>query len=113
MGFIIGITYFEKVPLTKITIAVKNDFTGYIDTKPIHGSQIRYSTQEQSKLHNKYNTLNDYTFYGIEVKPNRELYNQIYMFGENVLLVTPENIRHNMIKELSESLGILNSIHGE
>ena len=110
---IIGVTYDEKTPLTKIILAVKDGFTGYVDTKPLHGSQIKYSTTEQENLHNKYAALNGYTFYSIEVKPNRELYNQIYMYGENVLMVSPDDLRDNMIAEMGKSLSLMKSMISE
>lgn len=109
---IIGVTYDEKTPLTKIILAVKDSFTGYVATKPFHGSQIKYSAIEQENLHNKY-AVKGYTFYSIEVKPNRELYNQIYMYGENVLLVSPDDIRKNMIAEMDQTLNFLKSMISE
>ena len=107
---IVGVTWLKEEKLAEILIAVKNSFVGYVDTKPIHGSQIKYSAEQQEKLHTKYPTLRDYTFYALNLKPNRELYNTIYSYGENIILVSPTKIREKMIKELGTSLKKLKSL---
>lgn len=107
---IVGISYIESEPLTPITIAVKDSFTGYVDTKPIHGSQMKLAPQEQNRLHEQFRAFAGYTFYRLEVKPNRELYNDIYRYGDNMLLVSPASIRERMVEELENSLMKLRSI---
>ena len=54
---IIGVTYNESEPLTPIVLAVKNSFARFVDTKPLHGSQIKYSVAEQEELHKQYPSL--------------------------------------------------------
>lgn len=110
---IVGITYIESEPLTPITLAVKDSYTGYVDTKPLHGSQAKFSPAEQEQLHNEYRSFTGYTFYGLELKPNREFFNMIYRNGNNILLVSPKTILGKMIEELEDSLKKLNSVHGE
>ena len=110
---IIGVTYNESEPLTSITIAVKNSYVGYLDTKPLHGSQIKYSSVEQERLHNKYPSFEGYTFFGLEIKPNRELYNMIYRSGDDILLVSPKSIREKMCIELEGALKRIKSIKCE
>ena len=108
-----GITYIESEPLTPITLAVKDSYTGYVDTKPLHGSQAKFSPEEQELLHKKYHSFSGYTFYGLELKPNREFYNMIYRNGDNILLVSPKSIRDKMVEELEDSLKKLKSVKGE
>lgn len=107
---IIGPSYYEKEPITDIIIAVLNSYLGYVDTKPIHGSQVKFPAEEQERLHQRYPLFVDYTFYGLKLKPNRELYNTIYRNGDKVLLVSPEQIRDEMVKELENSLSLLKSV---
>lgn len=107
---IIGVTYNEAEPLTKIILAVKDSFTGYVDTKPIHGSQIKYSQKEQDDFHKKHKYLKGYSFYSIKVKPNKELYNHILMYGENILLVSPKELRVNLITVMEKSLLLTKSL---
>ena len=110
---ILGITWLKEEELTEIVIAVKDSFTGYVDTKPIHGSQVKYPTEKQVELHRKYDAFKDYTFYSLTLKPNRELYNTIYRNGDNIILVTPPRIRKKMTQELSRMILALKSIKDE
>lgn len=110
---IVGITYIESEPLTPITLAVKDSYTGYVDTKPLHGSQIKYSPEGQEQLHKKYRSFTGYTFYGLELKPNREFYNMVYRNGDNILLLSPKSVRNKMVQELEDSLKKLKSVRGE
>lgn len=108
---IVGVTYIESEPLTSIILAVKNSYTGYVDTKPLHGSQVKFSSEEQEHLHKQYPAFADYTFYGLELKPNREFYNLVYRNGDNILLVSPKSIREKMVEELERSLSLLKRIN--
>lgn len=107
---IIGVTWKGEEKLTDIVIAVKDSYAGYVDTKPIHGSQTKFPSDRQAELHGKYAALEGYTFYGLQLKPNRELYNAIYRNGDNVLLVSPDRIRNDMAAELASALEKLKSI---
>ncbi|MDY3892890.1 MAG: WYL domain-containing protein [Candidatus Cryptobacteroides sp.] len=110
---IIGITWLKEEELTEILIAVRNSFKGYIDTKPIHGSQTKVSAETQAELHDKYEDFEDYTFYTLNIKPNRELYNTLFSNGENIILLSPSRIRENMILELTSSLEKMKSARCE
>ena len=110
---IVGTTYIESVDLTPIIVAVKDSYLGYVDTKPIHGSQVRFPDEDQERLHKEYGAFDGYTFYGLNLKPNREFFNYIYQNGEDVLLVSPGTIREKMIVELESSLRKLKSVHCE
>lgn len=110
---IVGITYIESEPLTSIILAVKDSYIGYVDTKPLHGSQTKLSPEEQERLHKRYHSFTGYTFFGLELKPNREFYNMVYRNGNNILLVSPKSIRDKMVEELEDSLKRLKSVNGE
>ena len=101
---IIGVTWLEEEEMTEIVLAVKDSFTGYIDTKPLHGSQMKYSAEQQVSLHEKYTSLEGYTFYRLYLKPNRELINTIYRNIDNMLPVTPDRIMKMMVRELMVSI---------
>ena len=110
---ILGITWLKEEELTEILLAVKNTFTGYVETKPLHNSQAKLSAAHQAELHNKYKAFEGYTFYTLTLKPNRELYNTIYHNGENIILLSPTRIRENMIQELTLSLEKMKSVRCE
>lgn len=107
---IIGITWQKEEELTDIILAVKDSFTGYFDTKPMHGSQFKFPTERQAELHDKYDAFKGYAFYGLSLKPNRELINSILRNGKDVLLVSPTNICEKIKTELKESLDLLCSL---
>lgn len=110
---IVGITWIKEEELTEILLAVKNSYTGYIDTKPLHGSQVKLPGERQMELHEKYGAFDGYTFYNLNLKPNRELYNTIYRNGDNIVLLSPARIRENMIKELTATLERMKSVRSE
>ena len=101
---IIGITWIKEEDLREIILAVKDSYMGYIDTKPLHGPQIKFPVDKQVELHNKYSSFEGYTFYSLNVKPNRELFNTVYRNGENVILISPATIREQMILEMTATL---------
>ena len=107
---IVGITWLKEEELTEILLAVKNSYTGYVDTKPIHGSQVKLPNDQQVLLHKKYKAFDSYTFYCFNLKPNRELYNVIYRNGDNIILISPDSIREDMILEYSRALDLLKTI---
>ena len=107
---ILGVTWLKNEELTKIIIAVKNPYVEYVDTKPIHGSQVKFSEERQVELHSEYAAFEGYTFYSLTLKPNRELYNSLYRYGGDVILVSPYEIREKMIRELTSSLEKMKSI---
>ena len=110
---IVGITYNMDKPITPIIIAVKNSFVGYVETKPLHGSQTRFSAAEQTRLHSLYKGFEDYIFYGLELKPNNELYDLLYSKGSNIILISPKEIRDVMIADYEDSLRLIKKIQGE
>lgn len=110
---IVGITWIKEEDLTEILLAVKNSYTGYIDTKPLHGSQVKLTGERQAELHEMYGAFEGYTFYNLNVKPNRELYNTIYRNGDNIVLISPERIRKRMVLELTSSIEKMKSVGGE
>lgn len=110
---IVGITWLKEEDITEILLAVKNTYTGYVDTKPLHGSQAKLSETCQAELHDKYGAFEGYTFYTLTLKPNRELYNTIYRNGDNIVLLSPSKIRENMILELTTSLERMKSVRSE
>ncbi len=107
---IIGITWRKEEKLTDIILAVKDTYMGYIDTKPLHGSQVKFPAERQMELHKRYKAFEDYTFYGLNLKPNRELLNTLFRNGKDIILITPTYIREIMAAELSESLEKMKSI---
>ena len=104
---IVGITYNEQIPLTRVVLAIKNTYVPYIETKPLHGSQTKLSQEEQSRLHKEQIQFDNYTFYTLEIKPNREFYNLMFRNGENIILISPSSLRDKMVQEYKRILDLL------
>lgn len=104
---IVGITYNEQIPLTRVVLAIKNTYVPYLETKPLHGSQTKLSQEEQSRLHKEQIQFDNYTFYTLEIKPNREFYNLMFRNGENIILISPSSLRDKMVQEYKRILDLL------
>lgn len=108
---IIGVSWIKEEDQREIILAVKESYTGYVDTKPLHGSQVKLTIDQQVLLHERYKAFHSYTFYSLYLKPNRELYNIIYRNGDNIILISPDSIRENMIFEYTRTLNLLKTIN--
>lgn len=89
---IIGITYFEKMPIETITFWVGRDSVPYVDTKPLHGSMRHLPQDVADELREKYPALPDGEFYSIECKLNYELIRELTVYGANLIVLSPGHI---------------------
>ncbi len=110
---IIGVTFYEDIPVEDILIAVKHNHAGYIETKPLHGSQIKLIPELQAEKHLMYPTLSEYDFYNLNLRPNREFYSLLFQYGLDILVISPESIRLKAANELKEIVSLLDSISCE
>lgn len=84
---IIGVSNDLSKPVEEIKIKLTENIIPYIQSKPIHGSQ---------KI--KDNILT------IQVKLNYELESLILSFGENMKILEPIDLKHNIIKRLKNTI---------
>lgn len=82
---VIGVTVNEN-PVESIEIKVDKRRFNYIDTKPLHSSQI----------HLKSKSTDNYEFITIKVKINNELISTLLSFGPDIEVVAPEDLRKIM-----------------
>jgi len=90
---IVGITKNLEIEPIKIKIKVKESAKNFIDRKPLCPSQRPVKIESDG---------NYYTY--LTVRPNRELYNRLLMFGENIEVVNPIEIRNEFKRKLSEAI---------
>lgn len=107
---IIGVSFDEKdsVKTEKITFWVSDFSKEYIKSKPLHESQTRCKNYEQ--IYKQYPTLKGGDFYTIEVQNNFELIRELSSFGDNLLVISPQNIQneiHERIKRMDMIYSIL------
>jgi predicted DNA-binding transcriptional regulator YafY len=102
---IIGITYYEGEPVEEIVFWASDNVTGYIETKPIHGSQRDLKDERSSELYTKYPSLKGGKFYGINCIRNYELVRELCSYGPDVIVISPDHIQkavHDRIQAMME-----------
>ena len=89
----IGVTIPENRQVEKIEIYVVEQKTkGYIETKPLHGSQTQLRKFKDG-----------YKFY-IKVIPNYELESLILSFGEKIKILSPDSLQKRVKNRLQKSI---------
>lgn len=109
---IIGVTYYDKKP-DKVILAVKESFCEYVETSPLHGSQTRLREEEQAKMHARYPALEDYSFYMLDLRLNREFYSTVYRLCPEVVIVSPEEVRDKMAADYSQIIDTIKKLGRE
>lgn len=107
---IIGITYHEGEPIEEIIFWASDNVTGYIDTKPIHGTQADFKGERDDALRAQYSTLNGGKFYRIRCIRNYELIRELCSYGPDMIVLSPEHIKkavHDRIQAMMEGYAYL------
>ena len=90
---IIGITYYKNEPIEEIIFWASDDARGYIDTKPIHGSQRELKEDRSKEFRAKYPTLKCGKIFSISCIRNYELIRELCSYGSDVIVLSPEHIK--------------------
>ena len=99
---VIGITYHADRELQKILFCVAPETSPYVDTKPLHNSQIKLMSSEQEKMQQKYPKFKDWTFYTIECIPDDyELPRLMMSYGSKLVVITPSALKSQIINTLT------------
>ena len=101
---IVGVTYNPNVDVEEIIFAVAPSAIPFIETKPLHITQIIYPEEEQEKMRLRYPTLKGHTFYSIECRPNYELMGVISSFQGQVVVVEPQALKERIINQIQQHL---------
>lgn len=98
---IVGITYHADRELQKILFSVAPETSPYVDTKPLHNSQIKLIPSEQGKMRQQYPKFKDWTFYTIECIPDDyELPRLLMSYGSRLVVLSPNTLKHNIYEIL-------------
>jgi predicted DNA-binding transcriptional regulator YafY len=90
---VIGVTIPKNRQVEKIEIYVADQKTkGYIETKPLHGSQTPL------------NEFDDGYKFSIKLTPNNELESLLLSFGENIKILAPDSLKERVKNRLIESI---------
>ena len=92
---IIGVTKPEGAEIQVVKLKFSEKRINYVLTKPLHGTQKLDKTDEAGL------TIQ------IEVMPNPELYQLILSFGEDVEVISPNEVR----KEIIDKINVMKDIY--
>lgn len=107
---IVGVTLYrdprtnEALPCEDVIFWVDDRDTGYIETKPIHGSQTHIVGEEEQKLRNEHPQLYGGKFYRLEVIPNRELYQAFASYFSGIEVLAPASVRTAYAQMISDTM---------
>ena len=87
---IVGVTLYEDRPVQHILFWVSDTSKGYIDTKPIHGSQALQKGDAEQQLRKEYPHLEGGSFYTLDCIRNYELERELTSFGENLIVLASD-----------------------
>lgn len=89
---IVGVTFYENEPLREIIFWADDNINGFIETKPIHGSQKPYSGERELEIRSRYPNLEGGSFFSIECRKNYELIRELCSFGGCLHVLSPKEI---------------------
>lgn len=98
---IVGVTLNVGKPMQKILLWASDHEWPYIDTKPLHPSQISIRGDQENDLKSEYN-LSSGHFFTIECIENFELIRLLCSFGSGLLVLSPHNIKDAVTRRLNE-----------
>ena len=99
---VVGITYHTDRELQKILFCVAPNMSPYVDTKPLHNSQIKLMSSDQDKMRQQCPKFKDWTFYTIECIPDDyELPRLLMSYGSKLVVLSPGLLRDKIIDSLS------------
>lgn len=107
---IIGITYYDDEPTRLIEFWASDSAKNYIDTKPLHDSQIHFVGEKESDARERYPSLAEGAFYSIECKKNYELIRELTSFGKDLIVLSPSAIRQEIAQRISEMNSVYKNI---
>lgn len=92
---VIGVSV-NSLPIETIELMVDKRRYPYVRTKPLHWSQ----------KHLRERDTDDMVCITISVKPNNELYSTILSFGSDMVVVSPETVKQEMLKRVSTLMNL-------
>ncbi|MBQ3382213.1 MAG: WYL domain-containing protein [Bacteroidales bacterium] len=108
----IGITRYDDIPAQDIILAANETCRNYIETKPMHYSQTEIKDETTlAKLREQYPSLADHDylyFYKLHIIPNPEMRRLILSYAPNLILLSPEEERNAVQKDIKVVSELLN-----
>lgn len=89
---IIGVSYYDGGDIHKIIFWVSDKSAPYVDTKPLHGSQINIQGVQEESIRSQYNVPFGGAIFSIECMENYELIRELCSFGGELKVLSPEPV---------------------
>lgn len=107
---IIGVTLYENRNIEHILFWVSDRSKGYMETKPIHGSQCQYKGEKEKELRRQYPSFNDGAFFSIDCIPNYELIRELCSFGKELIVLSPSYIQDDIFNRIKSMLDTYSTV---
>lgn len=107
---IIGVSYYEGAEIHKIIFWVSEKSAPYVETKPLHGSQISIKGEKERSLRELYDTPPGGSLFSIDCMENYELIRELCSYGGELKVLSPQPII-NAITNRIESMSKLYETH--
>lgn len=101
---IVGVTLYEDRPVEHLVLWVSDSSKGYVETKPIHGSQTQIGGDKEQELRTQYPCLEGGAFFSIDCICNYELIRELSSYGKDLLVLTEGEVKQNICKRAQEML---------
>lgn len=101
---IVGVTLYEDRPIEHIVFWVSNVSKGYVETKPLLGSQTPLRGEKEQELRVQYPNLKEGAFFSIDCICNYELIRELISYGKDLLVLTEGEVKQCIYKRVQEMI---------
>lgn len=103
---IIGVSYYEDREIQKILFWVSDKSAPYVDTKPLHGSQINLRGEKERLLREQYSVPEGGALFSIECMENYELIRELCSFGGELKVLSPKPVVDSIKQRIQSMVDI-------
>ena len=107
---IVGVSLYKERPIEHVVFWVSDSSKGYVETKPIHGSQTPLRGDKEQELRAQYPSLEEGTFFSIDCICNYELIRELSSYGKDLLVLTEGEVKQSICKRMQEMLKEYNAL---
>lgn len=105
---IIGVSYYEGAEIQKIIFWVSDKSAPYVETKPLHGSQISFKGEKEASLRRLYGVPEGGSLFSIDCMENYELIRELCSYGGDLKVLSPQPI----IDAIKNRIGAMSKLYG-
>ena len=99
---IIGVTLHIGQPVEHIVFWVSDTSKHYVETKPLHDSQIRYKGVQENMYKDEYPMFEGGAFFSIDCVENYELIRELCSFGAELVVLSPRKLNQEITSRVKK-----------